>query len=344
MSVQKIERPELFFALVAPVGVDLDMIIEVLSTELNRQKYSSSLIKVTKSMLDVPSDVKIVLDPYLDGIRSRINYADDICQRLQRQDALAAIAIGAVQSERERLNKELAEKGGRKLNEQDFQRPFAGQAFIVRQFKRPGETALMRKVYGKLFFQISAYGAPDEREALLRKKIRASHFGTIDETQAKSQAIELMAIDYAESDKAFGQKIRETFPLGDVFVDGVNRVSCERMIKRFVNVIFGDNSATPDHDEYGMYLAKSASLRSCDLSRQVGAAIFRPTGEVISLGCNEVPKYPGGTYWCGDDPDFRDFALGEDPNERIKREILYQLIEILFKRKGLADELVKQGT
>ncbi len=346
MSVQKIQRPELFFALVAPVGVDLDMISEVLSTELNRQKYNSSLIKVTTSMLDVPSNVKIVTDPYLESIKSRINYADDICERLQRQDALAAIAIGAVQSERERLNKELAEKEGRKLSqqEQEIQRPIAGHAFIIRQFKRPGETALMRQVYGKLFFQISAYSSPDEREALLRKKIRASHYGTVDETQAKSQAIELMAIDYSESDKAFGQKIRETFPLGDVFVDGVNRASCERMIERFVNVIFGDNSATPDHDEYGMYLAKSASLRSSDLSRQVGAAIFRPTGEVISLGCNEVPKYKGGTYWCSDYPDGRDFALGEDPNERIKREILYQLIEILFKRKVLADELVKLGT
>ncbi len=43
MSVKKIQRPELFFTLVAPVGVDLDMIIEVLSTELKRQNYDSSL-------------------------------------------------------------------------------------------------------------------------------------------------------------------------------------------------------------------------------------------------------------------------------------------------------------
>ena len=41
MSVPKIQRPELFFSLVAPVGVDLDMIIEVLSTELKRQNYNS---------------------------------------------------------------------------------------------------------------------------------------------------------------------------------------------------------------------------------------------------------------------------------------------------------------
>jgi len=344
VSVQKIQRPELFFALVAPVGVDLDMIIEVLSTELSRQKYNASLIKVTTSMLDIPSSIEIVPHPYLESIKSRIDYADDICEQLKRQDALAAIAISAVQSEREKLNKEIAQREKHDLKADDIQKPVPGHAFIIRQFKRPSETALMRQVYGKLFFQISAYSSPDEREALLRKKIRESHYGSIDETQARCQAIDLMAIDYSESDKVFGQKIRETFPLGDVFVDGVIRANCEQMVKRFVNAIFGDNSTAPDHDEYGMYLAKSAALRSCDLSRQVGAPIFRSSGEIISLGCNEVPKYGGGTYWCGDSPDGRDFALGEDPNERIKREILYQLIEILFKRKGLADELVKLGT
>lgn len=344
MSVPKIQRPELFFSLVAPVGVDLDMIIEVLSTELKRQNYNSSLIKITTIMQEVPSNEKIVPDPYLDSIMSRIKYADDICEQLERQDVLAAIAIGAVQSERERLNTELARSEKRELSCDELQAPISGHAYIIRQFKRPGETALMRQVYGKLFFQISAYSSPDERESLLRKKIRESHYGTLEETEARCQAIQLMAVDYSELDKDFGQKIRETFPLGDVFVDGVNRANCEEMIKRFVNVIFGDNSITPDHDEYGMFLAKSASLRSGDLSRQVGAAIFRPSGEVISLGCNEVPKYGGGTYWCGDDPDGRDFAIGEDQNERIKREILYQLIEILFKRKGLAEELLKLGT
>jgi cytidine deaminase len=116
------------------------------------------------------------------------------------------------------------------------------------------------------------------------------------------------------------------------------------MIRRFVNLIFGDNSITPDHHEYGMYLAKSAALRSGDLSRQVGAAIFRATGEIISLGCNEVPKYPGGTYWCSDSLDGRDFALGGDQNEKIKKEILYELIEILCNRDGLAEELTKLGT
>ena len=343
MTVSRIPYPELVFGLVGPVGVNLDMISEVLSAELSRQNYGSSLIHVTKIMRDVPSDIVIVPEPYLESIKSRIRYADDICAQLKRHDALAAISITAIQTERERLNEERAAEEGKRLSDDERQAPLAQHAFIVRQFKRPGEIQLMRQVYGKLFFQISAYSSPDERESLLCTKIKASNFGTIEDVDAKCQAIKLMAIDYSESDHEFGQKIRETFPLADVFVDGINRKNCEAMVSRFVNLIFGDNSITPDHDEYGMYLAKSTSLRSGDLSRQVGAAIFRRSGEVISLGCNEVPKYPGGTYWCNESPDGRDFALGGDQNEKIKKEILYEIIEILFERKGLAEELLKLG-
>jgi hypothetical protein len=43
MTVERILYPELFFGLVAPVGVNLDMIIEVLNTELSLQKYESTV-------------------------------------------------------------------------------------------------------------------------------------------------------------------------------------------------------------------------------------------------------------------------------------------------------------
>jgi cytidine deaminase len=88
-----------------------------------------------------------------------------------------------------------------------------------------------------------------------------------------------------------------------------------------------------------MYLAKSASLRSSDLSRQVGAAIFGESGEVITLGCNEVPKAGGGTYWTGDANDGRDMAIGHDSNERSKREILVDLLNRLKAGGHLSSEL-----
>lgn len=321
------------------------MIIEVLTTELILQKYNPSTLQVTEIMRTVPSYVELSEETYLQRIESRIAYADEICSRIEREDALAALTITAIQSTREELNRQLATSEGRPLPadavklEQFLQAPLSKRAFILRQFKRPKEIALLRQVYGKLFFQISAYSSPAERELLLKKKIKASNFGGLEESEAECQAISLMAKDYQEADKNYGQRIRETFPLGDVFVDGVNRKNCEAMIKRFVGLIFGDNSLTPDRHEYGMYLAKSAALRSGDLSRQVGAAIFRESGEVATLGCNEVPKYGGGSYWSDGAEDRRDFALGEDPNERIKREILHDILQTLFDRKKLAKQI-----
>lgn len=319
------------------------MVIEVLTTELSLQNYKGLVFHVTEIMRDVPSTIQIKDQPYLDRIQTRIAYADEICARIEREDALAALTISAIQSHREQWNRERAAREGRNFRDDDAQEPIAQQAYILRQFKRPKEIALFRQVYGKLFFQISAYSSPAERALLLQKKIKESNFGTIDDSVAEIQAIELMAQDYLEAGNEYGQKIRETFPLGDVFVDGVNRKNCETMIKRFVNLIFGDNSLTPNRNEYGMYLAKSAALRSGDLSRQVGAAVFRSTGELATVGCNEVPKHGGGTYWCDGD-DFRDFALGEDPNERIKREILHDIVDILFRQNGLADQLAKLGS
>lgn len=104
-----------------------------------------------------------------------------------------------------------------------------------------------------------------------------------------------------------------------------------------MSVFFGDNHVTPTHDEYGMYMAKSASLRSSDLSRQVGAAIFLDSGEIATLGCNEVPKAGGGTYWMGDLPDGRDFVQGHDPNERHKVALLVDIVDRLKKSSALAE-------
>lgn len=80
--------------------------------------------------------------------------------------------------------------------------------------------------------------------------------------------------------------------------------------------------------EYGLYIAKTASLRTLDLSRQVGAAIFSERGEVIALGANEVPRAGGGTYWCDDPEDDRDHKRRIDSNENRKRELLREVLSI----------------
>jgi cytidine deaminase len=144
--------------------------------------------------------------------------------------------------------------------------------------------------------------------------------------------------------KATGQQLRDTFHLADVFIDGVNRHEMDSKLGRFVQAFFGRTDIAPSKDEYGMYAAKSAALRSSDLSRQVGAAIFSMDGELITQGCNEVPKAHGGTYWDLEEPDHRDVRLGYDPNEFLKKELLRDLFERLKSHNLLSPEALAFGT
>ena len=129
--------------------------------------------------------------------------------------------------------------------------------------------------------------------------------------------------------------------MGDVFVDGNDSAEANKTIGRFIRAFFGDNGASPSRDEYGMYAAAAASYRSIDLSRQVGAAIFSKAAEIISLGCNEVPKAKGGTYWCDDDtPTSRDFDRGRDANQERRDEILHDLVEC--RKRALLTERPKK--
>lgn len=100
-------------------------------------------------------------------------------------------------------------------------------------------------------------------------------------------------------------------------------------MNRFCELLFGANFISPTRLEYGMFLAKAAGLRTLDLSRQVGAAIFSSHGEIISLGSNEVPKGGGGTYWASEGPDDREFVRGFDSNHQRKKEIVSEIINII---------------
>jgi cytidine deaminase len=189
-----------------------------------------------------------------------------------------------------------------------------GVAYIIDQFTRPEEVALMRRVYDEQFVQLSIHARKGARVLQLKQRIRDSRIDTATK-DFSAEAEELIRRDHDEETEVHGQRLREPFHLADVIIDATDREQAKIEIERFVKLLFGNNLKTPSHDEYGMYLAKSASLRSADLSRQVGAAILSETGEVIALGSNEVPKPGGGTYFEGDKPDHRDFAEGVDYNE-----------------------------
>lgn len=153
-----------------------------------------------------------------------------------------------------------------------------------------------------------------------------------------------MARDASEEDHDFGQRIRETFHLADVFIEGLSKPEMESGLNRFIQAFFGRTDITPSKDEYGMFAAKSASFRSADLSRQVGAAVFTGDGEMITQGCNEAPRAMGGTYWDSEEPDFRDVRIGYDPNDMLKKEILRDILDRMLKAGLLSEAACKLGS
>lgn len=88
----------------------------------------------------------------------------------------------------------------------------------------------------------------------------------------------------------------------------------------------------------GMYAAYMAGLKSACLSRQVGASIATQEGEIISTGCNDVPKFGGGLYFEGTSPDSRCMHQegSECHNDKHKNQIKKNIEKIVNEELNIA--------
>lgn len=301
----------------------------VLLTEaLKKYEYKADYFKVT-NLMKAARPVGVVLNdtPIEDRYDSYIKYANELRKVFGLNYALAMFCCAAVRNFR------------RKFGGED--KPVEKQAYIFDQFKRKEELDLLRQVYGRLFIVVSVYSEKTTRLQNLVNRIASDHADARLAEDHKSIASKLMQRDQTEEGLPYGQGLEDAFPAADLFIDLDDQPSAEKLIRRFLDAFFGSNAMSPTHDEYGMYLARTTALRSVDLSRQVGAAVFSPTHEVLSLGCNEVPKPLGGTYWTDDEGDARDLKRGYDSNERIKRSLLVDFTKRL-KDNGYLKEDIKE--
>lgn len=324
-------QPELFIGLVGPIGVDLDYVQAVIVKELKHLGYSSVPLRITELMVAIKTGVTIEQNSYSAKYHSLIAYADKVCEIAGSSAALAALAVAKIRDERARITGSV-------------EKPALGHAYVIRQFKRPEEIELMRKTYGRKFIQISVSASEKERRTDISSKIKDFDETTRDKDECEKEAIDLIKKDFDEGAGSFGQKISNIFHLGDVFIYGMNKRSIEDTLRRFFEALFGHNGRSPTKMEYGMYTAAAASLRSIDLSRQVGASIFTDAGEIVAMGCNEVPKAFGGTYWAEDGENAqRDFERGNDANQSRKLQILYDLVSRMSNSGFLSEELATKN-
>jgi deoxycytidylate deaminase len=95
----------------------------------------------------------------------------------------------------------------------------------------------------------------------------------------------------------FGQKTRKLFTQSDFFIcNDHKQEELKFKITRYLEMLFDTNIHTPTRAESAMYEASAAAANSACMSRQVGAAIVSRTGELISVGWNDVPRFGGGLY------------------------------------------------
>jgi deoxycytidylate deaminase len=327
-SIQKIKFPELVFGFVAPIGADLTTTVAAFRSYFEHRSYRVVEIKVTEifNVLqkyiapDVPLDKSSLHRRYV----TYIAYGDQL--RAKFDDAiLAATSIRRVMSKRLKIARTTEER-------------FSRIVFLIHQFKRKEEIDLLRNVYGRLFFQVSIYSRRGARVDYLSRKFASSDHAT-GHLKYRHAAEELIQVDEDEVGKLHGQRVAKIFHDADFIANIDATENIETQVNRFCELIFGSNSISPTRTEYGLFLAKAAALRTLDLSRQVGAAIFTPSGEIISLGSNEVPRAGGGTYWPEDKFDDRDFKRKYDSNFQRKREILAQLMEVIGSAKSIDDAL-----
>lgn len=319
-----IPRPELFFCLVGPIGTDLEQVSLSISGQLQIFGYDCETVHITTILPAVTGEAEPEYSTLYDRYASLIDRANALRDDFKDDSLMAKLGFFMIQDIRER----------RASDPDKAKKPVA---YIIRQFKRAEEIALFRAVYGKQAFQISAYADPDIRQARLATKMRDADPSRTRISEFEDQAIKLLNRDEHEASLVHGQRIRDVFPLADVFIDASSAETIKSTLDRFIKIVFGYNFHSPSREEYGMYMAKSASLRSLDLSRQVGAAVFTKEGEVKTLGCNEVPSAKGGTYWEGDKDDGREFHSRMDTNEDFKHRLLSDTLKSL-SAVGIVDK------
>jgi deoxycytidylate deaminase len=306
---------ELVFGLVAPVGADLERLECDLIDQLGLYGYKPNPIRLSALLRKLDLGIPLQERPELQRLKSYMDAGNKFRERTECPEGLALWAMAEI-------------KRSRTIDAPVLHRT----AHILRSIKHPDEARALRAAYGAGFYLIGLSASTSQRVKYLKQK-----------GLSESDAHEVIERDAGETND-LGQHTRDAFELADVFIrQEPEHKNTKAQMDRFLRLLFGAIDETPTPDEHAMFLAYASSLRSADLSRQVGAVIWKDHVGVVATGCNDVPTAGGGLYWPGTN-DQRDHALGHDANERHKRDIADEIVrraEALLHNEGkltLTDE------
>lgn len=315
---------ELVIGLAAALGTEVKPVVEILTERLQAAGYQVHPIKVAKEIIPRVQDVPKAENWYSQSKAYMV--AGNEARRRYSDDAILAKGVAACIY-------------GMREQERGLPAPNLRTAYIIDSLKRPEEVHELRQIYPGGFVLIGVHS-----EESRRKQNLIEERGMTD-----SEAAELIELDGEEKQVKHGQRLNRTFHLADFFVrESQDRQRLYFDIKRIVEIWFGNPYVTPTFDEYAMFMAFSAALRSADLSRQVGAVVAK-NKSILSTGANDCPAYGGGLYWperneeleiC-DLPGGRDYMRKVDSNRMEQRKIIDDILSNL-EVTGLAKEKARQ--
>jgi deoxycytidylate deaminase len=270
---------ELVIALVGPVGSGVSTAAQFLSEILSQHfRYDvAPIIKVSSIIRNEARRVQsspISLKP----INAYIQEMQDAGNKLRKKFGNNYLAEKAV----EQIAKYRTSRGGYTANGTMLP---GRRAYIIDAIKNLEELVLLRQIYRETLCVFGIF-APDQ----IRKR------RLIDDGAEEKDVQAVVDRDQGEV-LTFGQMTRKIFVQSDFFIcNDQKREEMKLRLHRFLELIFNSQIHTPTKDEAAMYEATAAMVGSACMSRQVGASIISRTGELISVGWNDVPKFGGGLY------------------------------------------------
>lgn len=125
------KSPELFIAIVAPVGADRDTVCRFLEETMGSFGYKVEMISVIEQVKKFQGYLKNEPANEYKKIKGRMDAGDRFRETVKRNDALALLALTKV--------KEFREKAG------SSEKPLEKQAYVFRSLKRPEEITALRR-------------------------------------------------------------------------------------------------------------------------------------------------------------------------------------------------------
>jgi deoxycytidylate deaminase len=299
--------------LITTVGTETDDVIKNIEDRLKLFNYSVEKLSVSELILSQFETNKIKFDSEYDRITHYMDLGNEVRKKSNDGSILMKGICKYIYQKREK-------------DSENRVKPQKRKAYIIKSLKHPDEVGFMRDTYGHGFHLIGVTSSSDRRiDYLVNRK-----------GLSKEKAEKLLKRDEKEELKQ-GQHTQDAFQLSDYFIniteDGDHTYNS---IERLLDLLFGNPFISPSFDEYAMYMAYSSSLRSADLSRQVGAVVCK-NNEILSTGANDCPKYGGGLYWpikkdhgkFIDVENGRDYMLGYDSNKVEQLKMIQNLLVAL---------------